>query len=601
MAVFKYQQLRPYWLDFVRLIILKPARSHNAPLECRIITFPLSDLPQYEAVSYTWDNQKPCRPLHVDGSILLVTPNVESALRHMRGRIINRRIWIDSVCIDQSSMPDRLDQIAKMDKVYQTASRVIIWLGEGDGATTRAMKLLQWRLPIYKLGLHLPFCRYRAKAALASLRADFQAALVNPAPPPQVNQPSEFWGLRRVIHHNWFRRLWTLQEISLATRAIVQCGHTKISWRGISNALTFEGVFLQPRVPTPMLMEGGYNPGTPTHHSSFLRRMHQIQCLQEWVRRSKQLSPLLPVQDRPPLAFIINLVLTGISPECQATEEQDRFFSLLGIHKALGIRLFPYLHLRNMSLPVIITRVFRDLALKYNSLEFLLHTTGEPWAADQPSWVPSHADVPWSSGQYHVPPDNTVVDKFQFNGNVLKLTGCFVDKVASVSSVMMHGDESWFQRYATDGMITEDFLARVNDWLLFVRKATASQDLNYEEKLLLLFKLLLHPQVLPYYENAGLIHHHASFTYHRLVQHFRSWLEKVEGMNEELTKWNEWMFDEVQHFVSSEYINIQANSVPMIASIGYTRALLVVQDWVRDYTAKKVLLVTSQGHVGIAW
>ena len=61
----------------------------------------------------------------------------------------------------------------------------------------------------------------------------------------------------------------------------------------------------------------------------------------------------------------------------------------------------------------------------------------------------------------------------------------------------------------------------------------------------------------------------------------------------------EWTFDQVQHFVSSEYITIQAASRP--ASIDYTRALLVIHSSVRDYTDNKNLLVTSQGHVGIAW
>src|SRR2546421_559044 len=105
MPAFKYPRLRS--AESIRLLLLRPSSSRDAPLECNIDSFALSALPRYDTLSYTWEGQRPCQPIKCNNSELLVTPNVEAALRHLRRRVFSRHLWIDSICIDQSSLTER--------------------------------------------------------------------------------------------------------------------------------------------------------------------------------------------------------------------------------------------------------------------------------------------------------------------------------------------------------------------------------------------------------------------------------------------------------------------------------------------------------------
>ena len=128
MAKSAYGSLGGIESNLIRILVLIPAKSPHAPIVCRLVTLQQPAQPKYEAVSYTWDNQKRTQAIQCDGSTLLVTPNVESAMRHLRRRHFTRRLWIDSVCIDQDNHVEKLSQMPRMDAVYRNAKRVIIWL-----------------------------------------------------------------------------------------------------------------------------------------------------------------------------------------------------------------------------------------------------------------------------------------------------------------------------------------------------------------------------------------------------------------------------------------------------------------------------------------
>jgi hypothetical protein len=73
-----------------------------------------------------------------------VTPNLASALRHIRDVKSSRTLWIDAICIDQKSAKEKSHQVAQMRQVYLSAQRVIMWLGpENSFSSSLAMDFLR--------------------------------------------------------------------------------------------------------------------------------------------------------------------------------------------------------------------------------------------------------------------------------------------------------------------------------------------------------------------------------------------------------------------------------------------------------------------------
>jgi hypothetical protein len=55
-----------------------------------------------------------------------------------------RVLWIDAICIDQSSQSEKGEQVAFMSTIYSTAKQNLVYLGEDDaGSAERAAKSVQ--------------------------------------------------------------------------------------------------------------------------------------------------------------------------------------------------------------------------------------------------------------------------------------------------------------------------------------------------------------------------------------------------------------------------------------------------------------------------
>ncbi|KAK2057041.1 HET-domain-containing protein, partial [Colletotrichum caudatum] len=127
-----------------RLIILYASKDTKSPLSCKLVEIDIDAPPAYQALSYTWDDEIPSEPMTVTdegnanhrSQILLVTPNCAAALRLLRKRIKPEDqaskigLWVDAVCINQSSNAEKSVQVAMMATIYKTARDVVVWLGE---------------------------------------------------------------------------------------------------------------------------------------------------------------------------------------------------------------------------------------------------------------------------------------------------------------------------------------------------------------------------------------------------------------------------------------------------------------------------------------
>lgn len=131
----------------IRLISLLPSQGLQNPLELTLSTICLDEATNkehsYEALSYVWGARNGSRPTECMGKVLPVTPNCESALRHLRLKNKARTLWIDAICIDQEvnveSTEERNVQVELMGKIYQKAFRTLCWLGEANDYTAELM------------------------------------------------------------------------------------------------------------------------------------------------------------------------------------------------------------------------------------------------------------------------------------------------------------------------------------------------------------------------------------------------------------------------------------------------------------------------------
>jgi hypothetical protein len=130
----------------VRIVILHPAIMLSSPIHCSLYEQSLDNLQPgdgpFEALSYVWGSEKAKEDVICDGKTFVVTQNCLDALRYLRLKTSSRQIFIDAICINQTSTIERNHQVKLMGKVYQLAKLTTVWLGQGDKITHRWLKNL---------------------------------------------------------------------------------------------------------------------------------------------------------------------------------------------------------------------------------------------------------------------------------------------------------------------------------------------------------------------------------------------------------------------------------------------------------------------------
>lgn len=128
----------------IRLLRLKPANDHSAPIDCSLFAISPTKSTQYEAVSYTWGDPKRDRVIKVNSLDFQISRNLFELLPYLRRSRSDRVLWIDALCINQENPKERPSQVKMMGEIYKGASHVVIFLGKKwDGLTiaTEYLKL----------------------------------------------------------------------------------------------------------------------------------------------------------------------------------------------------------------------------------------------------------------------------------------------------------------------------------------------------------------------------------------------------------------------------------------------------------------------------
>ena len=132
---------RPLVDGEIRLVQLLPGQDIEE-VRCIMTHVLLAADPSYETISYSWGDPTATITIWCDDAPLEVTESLHSALLRLRYSSRPRTLWADAVCIDQLNVEERNSQLQHMRDIFHKSQRVLIWLGEGDDESDRAMSLV---------------------------------------------------------------------------------------------------------------------------------------------------------------------------------------------------------------------------------------------------------------------------------------------------------------------------------------------------------------------------------------------------------------------------------------------------------------------------
>ncbi|KAH8587148.1 heterokaryon incompatibility protein-domain-containing protein [Bisporella sp. PMI_857] len=444
----KYEYISLAEKRFIRVLKLKPGNSGD--LCCDLIPVSLDKLPKYEALSYSWDSQELTGRISCHGKQLSVTPNCEAALRRLRLQWDSRLLWIDAICIDQSSVVERNQQVAHMGEIYTMAKRVVVWIGEGSPETLLAFQYFE-RVAVTGMLL-----RKDTQARMLDLQIKrFKEESKNLH---EGNFTSLDGVLKDVFSRSWFSRLWTIQEVALARRIDVMCGSAKINFNHFAAGSRIVAQLQEgPDTESPLLGHGVLS----GHIALHVRIMDSLKRYRDWKVKLAEFIFRYPKSESPKLS---RSTILELGRDKMTSDPKDKIFGLYGLLSAMDFKLAQDIDY-SKSLVQIYTDETVAALTEDNSLDIFYNITGSESVPGLPSWVPDWSDTTsprctthWSFCAAGEDPPRFGIHRVDAK---LLCRGRILDIVESVSNKIMppaKGDKNW--RF-------EDVIDAVQDWAAF--------------------------------------------------------------------------------------------------------------------------------------
>ncbi|KAH7409121.1 heterokaryon incompatibility protein-domain-containing protein [Cadophora sp. MPI-SDFR-AT-0126] len=340
-----------------RLIILEPGEPTD---ELRCHLKPICSLydHEYEALSYVWGEESSEHTIQCSGMKIQITANLDDALRQLRYIDRSRLLWVDAISINQHDLAERSRQVRIMQEIYANAAQVVIWLGraaEGDARAFASLQALKsvligqddsWFL--VRLGW------YRDKTGKVFSGGAHRSMVTD----------IEYEHLITLLHREWFRRTWIIQEVASSRGATVHCGNQIMPWEILADVYIRLGDrFL------PVSQMGGED----AHHS-----LENIGAI-ERARRSHS-GPLS--------MSLFHILLATRFSECK--DQRDKIFAVVGLAKDwAGQRgLVPDYDTNEEK----VLEAFKEFAVTdinhHKNLRVLSCASGPKASSSLPSWVP---------------------------------------------------------------------------------------------------------------------------------------------------------------------------------------------------------------------
>ena len=229
--------------------------SFNAPnkpddyiVDCSLNVVPFDDEKLlYRALSYRW-GYGVMKTIRVNGNMIEVTKNLEEALCYIQQDRHPVTLWVDAICINQDDNSEKNEQVQKMREIYERAAEVIVWLGPAGDDSDILMDAFEY------------FGKHAEEAGLLKLRGTDLIKL------RKINGESElgpeliaikkaseelsdrvgldfpFKAYKHFAARLYWKRVWIVQEISVAKKVLILCGNKRLSFERFTAAVIFNGL-----------------------------------------------------------------------------------------------------------------------------------------------------------------------------------------------------------------------------------------------------------------------------------------------------------------------------------------------------------------------
>lgn len=441
----------PISTNSVRFLNLHPSSDGTGTLSCTFLNLAPSCDTGYEILSGYWGNQTPFQPVSilVDARSCTITPQLAQALCKFRHRDKPRLIWIQSLCIDPQSTPERNTQIVRLREILQSAQRLIVWLGGAeDGSDAVFEHLSQFRHVVTEHNwpptpLPDPVYGRRELPYRPAPEAAAPADYVQPYPPAAAA------GFTKLCFRPWFYRPWSLPELALSQNILLVCGDHQLQqvrwWNPVAMLVNaHQASHSQLITDNPVSLFSDLNP-PPVHPISHVTSLNfHANSLDSYPWKA------------PGFGNAYRIVRN-----CRATDRRDSVFAIATLDNVAPVRIDYSLSVsdvyqqatlallwRHHSIQVLrrLASPSRDPDLPSWTLDFgaPLDTAGALWALPGVRFLMSRGPYyNWSVEQADAKLDllawvisGTQVPKARVESGKLIITGCFMERIAAMGPIM---------------------------------------------------------------------------------------------------------------------------------------------------------------------
>lgn len=235
-------------------------KSADSTLEFEVKAFSLDDEPDYIALSYCWTEAKATEKILLNNQTFWVRANLYGFLQQM-GKASREWVFIDAICINQSSLDERSQQVRLMRDIYASAAEVVVWLGccdfditfpyaRDDMADYYASKLeIPSNVDTFETWLDKIFPERFQSCAAWVIHAAAETDATNDS--RDLVREDALTLIRPFLGIEYWSRTWIIQEVMLA-----RCLSFRLQNVSLSEALFFSLLKIRRGADDPELIPG---------------------------------------------------------------------------------------------------------------------------------------------------------------------------------------------------------------------------------------------------------------------------------------------------------------------------------------------------------